>query len=99
MVFRLCGPTGSRTLQVQYTFAGFSRAIPARKHRKGLRRPGEMCEGTFLGPQLSLCSSLWTHGESNPDLFHAMESFYRYTMGPLEEHRIRLQIVSKAANA
>lgn len=27
-------------------------------------------------------SSLWTHGESNPDLFHAMEPFYRYTMGP-----------------
>jgi hypothetical protein len=24
----------------------------------------------------------WTHGESNPDLFHAMEPFYRYTMGP-----------------
>ena len=25
----------------------------------------------------------WTYGESNPDLFHAMESFYRYTIGPL----------------
>ena len=25
---------------------------------------------------------LWTHGESNPDLLHAMEPFYRYTMGP-----------------
>gem|GEM_PF-2330715 len=24
----------------------------------------------------------WTHGESDPDLFHAMEPFYRYTMGP-----------------
>ena len=24
----------------------------------------------------------WTHRESNPDLFHAMELFYRYTMGP-----------------
>ena len=27
---------------------------------------------------------MWTHGESNPDLFHAMELFYRYTMGPVE---------------
>ncbi len=25
---------------------------------------------------------LWTYGESNPDLFHAMEPFYRYTIGP-----------------
>lgn len=25
----------------------------------------------------------WTYGESNPDLFHAMEPFYRYTIGPL----------------
>ena len=28
---------------------------------------------------------LWTYGESNPDLFHAMELFYRYTMGPSEK--------------
>ena len=28
---------------------------------------------------------MWTHGESNPDLFHAMELFYRYTMGPSEK--------------
>lgn len=27
---------------------------------------------------------MWTHGESNPDLLHAMEAFYRYTMGPFE---------------
>ena len=32
-----------------------------------------------------LKSLLWTHRESNPDLFHAMEPFYRYTMGPSEE--------------
>ena len=24
----------------------------------------------------------WTYGESNPDLLHAMEAFYRYTIGP-----------------
>src|SRR5687768_2327463 len=27
-------------------------------------------------------SKLWTYRESNPDLFHAMEPFYRYTIGP-----------------
>lgn len=26
---------------------------------------------------------LWTYGESNPDLVHAMDAFYRYTIGPL----------------
>ena len=26
--------------------------------------------------------ALWTYGESNPDLLHAMEAFYRYTIGP-----------------
>ena len=26
---------------------------------------------------------MWTHGESNPDLIHAMDLFYRYTMGPI----------------
>lgn len=36
----------------------------------------------LLTARNSLCP--WTHGESNPDLFHAMESFYRYTMGPIE---------------
>jgi hypothetical protein len=25
---------------------------------------------------------LWTYGESNPDLVHAMDAFYRYTIGP-----------------
>ena len=25
----------------------------------------------------------WTYGESNPDLVHAMDAFYRYTIGPL----------------
>jgi hypothetical protein len=35
---------------------------------------------------------VWTHGESNPDLFHAMESFYRYTMGPS-----RLILVQKSS--
>ena len=24
----------------------------------------------------------WTYGESNPDPLHAMEVFYRYTIGP-----------------
>ena len=24
----------------------------------------------------------WTYGESNPDLVHAMDAFYRYTIGP-----------------
>ena len=28
---------------------------------------------------------LWTHGELNPDLVHAMDAFYRYTMGPNEK--------------
>jgi hypothetical protein len=28
---------------------------------------------------------MWTHGESNPDLVHAMDAFYRYTMGPSEK--------------
>ena len=32
-------------------------------------------------------SDWWTHGESNPDLFHAMEPFYRYTMGPSEDRK------------
>ncbi len=27
-------------------------------------------------------SCWWTYGESNPDLLHAMEAFYRYTIGP-----------------
>ena len=27
----------------------------------------------------------WTYRESNPDLFHAMEPFYRYTIGPSEK--------------
>ncbi len=25
---------------------------------------------------------LWTHGESNPELIHAMDACYRYTMSP-----------------
>ncbi len=25
----------------------------------------------------------WTYGESNPDPLHAMEVFYRYTIGPV----------------
>lgn len=28
---------------------------------------------------------LWTYGESNPDLVHAMDAFYRYTIGPSED--------------
>src|SRR3989344_5631684 len=28
---------------------------------------------------------VWTYRESNPDLFHAMEPFYRYTIGPQRE--------------
>ena len=27
-------------------------------------------------------TNLWTYGESNPDLVHAMDAFYRYTIGP-----------------
>ena len=27
---------------------------------------------------------MWTYGESNPDLVHAMDAFYRYTIGPFE---------------
>ena len=34
---------------------------------------------------------MWTHGESNPDLFHAMEPFYRYTMGPFPLSRLSYQ--------
>lgn len=26
--------------------------------------------------------SLWTYGESNPALIHAMDAYYRYTIGP-----------------
>ena len=26
---------------------------------------------------------MWTYGESNPDLVHAMDAFYRYTIGPM----------------
>ncbi len=28
-------------------------------------------------------ASLWTHGESNPELVHAMDACYRYTMSPV----------------
>lgn len=28
---------------------------------------------------------MWTYGESNPDLVHAMDAFYRYTIGPSEK--------------
>ncbi len=30
---------------------------------------------------------MWTYRESNPDLFHAMEPFYRYTIGPSEDSK------------
>ena len=33
---------------------------------------------------------LWTYGESNPDLLHAMEAFYRYTIGPSEDRKRKL---------
>ncbi len=26
--------------------------------------------------------SLWTYGESDPELVHAMDVYYRYTIGP-----------------
>ena len=26
---------------------------------------------------------MWTHGESNPGLIHAMDACYHYTMGPV----------------
>jgi hypothetical protein len=41
-----------------------------------------------LGRSISLRLMLWTYGESNPDLFHAMEPFYRYTIGPYNNERI-----------
>ena len=25
---------------------------------------------------------VWTHGESDPELIHAMDAYYRYTMSP-----------------
>ena len=34
------------------------------------------------GARQSSNSDWWTHGESDPALVHAMDAFYRYTMGP-----------------
>jgi hypothetical protein len=36
-----------------------------------------------VGRSISLRFMLWTYGESNPDLVHAMDAFYRYTIGPV----------------
>ena len=33
-------------------------------------------------PSEAANSIWWTHGESNPDLAHAMGIYYRYIMGP-----------------
>ena len=38
-------------------------------------------------PKMPLFRYLWTYGESNPDLVHAMDAFYRYTIGPSEGER------------
>ena len=45
---------------------------------------------------------LWTYGESNPDLFHAMEPFYRYTIGPraaytTKNYRFRTALIRRRA--
>lgn len=29
---------------------------------------------------------MWTHGESDPELIHAMDAYYRYTMSPNFEY-------------
>src|SRR3990167_5268063 len=38
--------------------------------------------------------TLWTRGESNPLLFHAMEACYRYTTGPYKDSAILLFFIS-----
>ncbi len=86
-----CGPTGSlpRARSVPgenelLSVLRYSTRSTERVPLARLRLPVNPTKIYSTEGMLRLRYFLWTHGESNPDLFHAMEPFYRYTMGPTE---------------
>ena len=62
---------------VAYLYSKFIRRLASRAEVAQ-----KMSSPYFRKGRVGVKSELWTYGESNPDLFHAMEPFYRYTIGP-----------------
>ncbi len=61
-----CGPTGSRSLQLQYTSAVFSRQSRSNTSQRSSTPPAQAKQFACLGPQLSLRSICGPTGSRTP---------------------------------
>jgi hypothetical protein len=85
----ICGPTGSspRARDAAVAASLLSDLLDATRSAERVPRArlrlSVMSYKNILRKRYTFAALfLWTYGESNPDLFHAMEPFYRYTIGP-----------------